>query len=140
MFKKKWKRYFALCLAATFFVASNGLVLATHICLKDTHRQVSLFTSDNCCKADEDCGNSVPASRLSPTCCITEYNLHQSPPETTLPASASVFACWPVNVAADLLQGTLPVKAQTPDYPHTARAPDPRTGKIFLYSIHCLLV
>jgi len=129
-----------MLMAVAFFVSTNGLVLATHTCLKDTHRQVSLFTSGSCCKSDGDCGNPRTGNSVVQSCCVTEYNLHKTHTETTLPGQHGTTVTFLIPFVAMLPSVALPLSSFDRGYIHAARAPDPLSGRILLHSIHRLLV
>jgi hypothetical protein len=73
-------------------------------------------------------------------CCVTEYNLHKTQAETTMPVQHATAASWHLPVGTALPLSPLPLLSLSSGSTDGARAPDPRTGKIFLYTIHRLLV
>jgi hypothetical protein len=73
--KKGLRTFLSVLLAASVLYASTGVVIASHICLKNKKSDISLFESKSCCKNhDKGCG-PVPVNKKN--CCQLSISYHK---------------------------------------------------------------
>jgi hypothetical protein len=64
-------------MTVVILITSNGLVLASHTCLKKSDTTVSLFKSKSCCgKTKKSCESSEQNS-LKSNCCVSSVSYHK---------------------------------------------------------------
>jgi hypothetical protein len=135
------KKSLAVLTAFSFLVSTMGIVLASHLCLASDHKSISLYANSGCCsESEDDCGTlSVVASEVSPICCVTEFSFHKIDASSTIPAKDVKNTTGFQSLAPSLLSwNNAPVDCI---FVFSDHSPPPLpSGKIFLLSIHRLLV
>ncbi len=72
-----FKRILAIVLATVVFVSSGGVVLAVHICSKNSSKEVSLFSNQTCCSKKAPCSNSDAPKNFKKNCCNLKITYHK---------------------------------------------------------------
>jgi hypothetical protein len=80
----------SVLLAVIILITSNGIVLASHTCLKKSTTTVSLFQSKSCCgKAKMNSCDSRKTDSVKRNCCLNSTSYHKTT-VSTLPAVKSL--------------------------------------------------
>ena len=139
--KGLFNKSLALLTAVSFLVSTMGIVLASHLCLASDSRSIALYANTGCCTAtEEDCDNPERCvDEVSPACCVTEFSFHKIDASSTIPVQdVKTTAVFHSLVPAlffgnnDSNEGSFVFSEHSP--------PLLPSGKLFLLSIHCLLV
>lgn len=77
LFMTAFKRILAIVLATVVFVSSGGVVLAVHICSKNSSKEVSFFSNETCCSKKTSCSNSDFQKILKKNCCNLKITYHK---------------------------------------------------------------
>jgi hypothetical protein len=71
------RNIFSLVMALVMLITSNGIVLASHTCLKKSSTKVSLFESKGCCKQSKKSCESMQAKSFKSRCCVSSISYHK---------------------------------------------------------------
>ena len=72
-----FKRFLAVVLAVVVFISSGGVVLAVHICSKNSNKEVSLFSNKTCCSKVSHCANGELPQKIKKNCCDLKITYHK---------------------------------------------------------------
>jgi hypothetical protein len=137
---KGLKLFLSFFLAASVLFASTGIVIASHVCLKQQKTDVSLFESKSCCKSHHKSCSKIPV--VSKRCCELSINyckLEINSATKTITSVNSVSI--PVMVALNSMTGSFSfqhIVSYSDDPPDDLRLLP--GSKNFLHSIHLLLI
>ena len=71
------KRFLAVALAVVVFISSGGVVLAVHICSKNSNKEVSLFSNKTCCSKLTPCATGEVPKTIKKNCCNLKITYHK---------------------------------------------------------------
>jgi hypothetical protein len=134
-------RIFALVMVLFFLASTSGIVLATHICLSDSHKSVALFSNKGCCPQDEkSCGFPVPGEQaLNSKCCVTDFSFHKIDATSVVVISATKMATELCSVSFPQFTFSF-ASSSSPEF-FTAHDPPPSgSGRQLLLSLQRLQV
>jgi|GEM_PF-4491182 len=139
--KVLFNKSLALLTAVSFLVSTMGIVLASHLCLANDHKSIALYANTGCCtEAEEDCDNpEVCTDEVSPVCCVTEFSFHKIDASSTIPVQDVKTTADFHNLVPSLFSWNNTPDDCFSDFSEHSPPPLP-SGKLFLLSIHCLLV
>jgi hypothetical protein len=74
----------SVLMAVIVLVSSNGIVLASHTCLKKSNTTVSLFKSKSCCSKTKKPCESGETKSVKARCCVSSVSYHKVNVNTVL--------------------------------------------------------
>jgi hypothetical protein len=71
------RNIFSVLMAVIVLITSNGIVLASHTCLKKADTKVSLFQNKSCCSKSNKSCESADTKSVKSNCCISSVSYHK---------------------------------------------------------------
>ena len=139
--KGLFNKTLALLTAVSFLVSTMGIVLASHLCLASDSKSIALYANTGCCTdTEEDCDDpELCVNEVSPVCCVTEFSFHKIDASSTIPGQAVKTTADFHSLVPSLFFWNSVSKDGSFFFSEHSPPPLP-SGKLFLLSIHCLLV
>src|SRR3569832_1684288 len=71
------KNIFYVLMAVIVLITSNGIILASHTCLKNSNTKVSLFQNKSCCGKTKKTCESTETKAVKSNCCNSSVSYHK---------------------------------------------------------------
>lgn len=116
--RRRGRSIVSFFMGVIILITSNGIVLASHTCLKDSKTSVTLFKNKNCCGKINSTCDSTEKKSLKSNCCLSSVTYHKTDVSTVpvqKPAIHSYFLnsipAWRIIFSSPLFGSQFSIQA-----------------------------